>query len=113
MSLLRRGPAMVDTPPAGPEPSPADEAVPIASLTYRTRARIAGRVRSMRIQPWAGVATLECTVVDGTGGIVVVFLGRRHVAGIQCGSQLVAEGMVGESGGRLALLNPEYWLLAE
>jgi hypothetical protein len=66
----------------------------------------------MRIQPRAGVATLECTLVDATGGIVLVFLGRRHVAGIQCGTELAAEGMVGESGGRLALLNPEYWLLA-
>ena len=57
-------------------------ASPIASTTYRQRARVAGRVRSVRVQPWSGVATLECQVVDPTGGILVVFLGRKQVAGI-------------------------------
>lgn len=99
--------------PAGVEPSPADGAIPVAEATYRQRARIAGRVRSMRIQPWGGAATLECTLVDNTGGIVVVFLGRRRVAGIECGSELVVEGMVGETRGKLAMLNPDYWLLAD
>ncbi|HET6793367.1 MAG TPA: APC family permease, partial [Acidimicrobiales bacterium] len=42
-------------------------ATPIADLTYRQRARVAGRVRAMRVQPWSGVPTLECTLVDGTG----------------------------------------------
>jgi hypothetical protein len=46
--------------------------------------------------------------MDPTGGVVVVFLGRREVAGIHCGTHLVVEGMVGEHGGRLAILNPEY-----
>jgi hypothetical protein len=46
--------------------------------------------------------------MDSTGGLVVVFLGRREVAGIHCGTHLVVEGMVGEHGGRLAILNPDY-----
>ena len=59
---------------------PAHDTTPIADTAYRTRVRIAGRVRSMRIQPWGGVATLECTVVDDTAALTIVFLGRRHVA---------------------------------
>ena len=94
-----------------PAPSPADSAVPVARVAYRTRCRVAGRVRSMRIQPWSGAATLECTVVDQTGGIVVVFLGRRRVAGIDVGTRLVVEGMVGAHNGRLAMLNPDYWIV--
>jgi RecG-like helicase len=86
------------------------DAVPIAQAQYRTRTRVAGRVRSMRIQPWAGAPTLECTVMDDTGGLIVVFLGRRRVAGIHLGTELAAEGMVGDHRGRLALLNPDYWL---
>jgi hypothetical protein len=86
---------------------------PAADVTWRTRAKVQGRVRSLRIQPWAGVATLEATLVDDTGGITVVFLGRRDVPGIHCGSRLVVEGMAGAHRGRLAILNPEYELLGD
>jgi hypothetical protein len=70
-------------------------------------------VRSVRVQPWAGVPSLECTLVDSTGGLAVVFLGRRQVAGIQPGAKLIVEGMVGEHGGRLAILNPDYEIIAD
>ena len=86
--------------------------VPVNEVEWRTRAKVAGRVRSLRIQPWAGVPTLECTLLDDTGGISVVFLGRRHVPGIHPGTRMVVEGMVGGHDGRLAILNPDYRLLA-
>jgi hypothetical protein len=85
---------------------------PIASARWRTTARIRGTVRSMRVQPWADVASLECIVVDDTGGIVLVFLGRRKVAGIELGREVIAEGMVGQSRGYLAMLSPDIELLA-
>lgn len=88
-----------------------DAVVPIEEVTYRTRVKVAGSVRSMRIQPWAGVATLECTIVDDTAGLTVVFLGRRKVAGIEPGAGLVVEGMVGAHHGRLAILDPDYDLV--
>ena len=87
-------------------------AIPIAEVSYRQRARVAGRVRAMRVQPWSGVATLECTLVDRTGGLLVVFLGRKHVAGIAPGARIVVEGMVGDHNGRLAILNPRYRIIA-
>jgi hypothetical protein len=59
------------------------------------------------VQPWAEVASLECVLVDETGGILLVFLGRRKVAGVELGRRLAAEGMVGESRGHLAMLNPD------
>jgi hypothetical protein len=58
------------------------------------------------------VATLECTLVDETGGLLVVFLGRKQVAGIAPGTRLVVGGMVGDHNGRLAILNPDYRILA-
>jgi hypothetical protein len=85
---------------------------PIGETHWRQQARVAGRVRSVRVQPWSGVATLECVLRDETGGIVLVFLGRREVAGIRPGARLVAEGMIGEHHGRLAILNPVYDLAA-
>jgi hypothetical protein len=84
---------------------------PIGDVRWRTRTRVKGKVRSVRVQPWADVASLECVVVDDTGGVLLVFLGRRKVAGIELGRVLVAEGMVGQSRGYLAILNPDIELL--
>ena len=45
------------------------------------------------------------------GGISVVFLGRRGLAGVDVGTRMVVEGTVGVHKARLALLNPSYQLL--
>ncbi|MFC0081130.1 amino acid permease [Aciditerrimonas ferrireducens] len=87
--------------------------VPIGSVTWRRRAKVAGRVSSVRVQPRAGVASVECVLTDDTGGILLVFQGRRRVPGIRPGTRLVAEGMVGQRDRRLAIVNPVYELVAE
>jgi RecG-like helicase len=84
--------------------------VDIADVCYRERCRVRGRVRSLRVRPWADSPTLEIVLVDDTGGITVVFLARRHIAGIRPGTVMIVEGMVGENERRLAILNPEYEL---
>lgn len=96
--------------PAAPDGTQHEACQDIASLTYRTRCRVRGRVRSIRVQPWAGVATMECTLVDDTAGVLVVFLGRRDVPGVRPGAHLEVEGMVGDLRGRMAILNPDYEL---
>ncbi len=96
--------------PAAEAPA-ADDVVPIGSVRWRQRVRVAGRVRSVRIQPWSGVPTLECTLVDDSGGLLVVFLGRRDIPGIHPGTRMVVQGMVGEQRDQLAILNPDYQLL--
>jgi hypothetical protein len=108
--LLRRRQKPVAE-PDGPVPHP-DDTIPIADVVWRHRVKVAGRVRSMRIQPWAGAAALECTIVDDSGGITVAFLGRRAIPGIGCGTRLVVEGMAGDHRGRLAILNPIYEILS-
>jgi hypothetical protein len=85
--------------------------VPIGDVRYRQQVRVEGRVRSVRVQPRAEVPTLECVLVDDTGALSVVFLGRRSIAGIDVGVRLRVEGTAGESRGRLALLNPIYELV--
>jgi hypothetical protein len=48
-------------------------------------------------------------VADGSGeAITLVFLGRRSIAGLRNGTQMVAEGMVGKHKGKLAMINPSY-----
>ena len=85
---------------------------PIASLHWRTRARVAGRVKTIRVQPLSEVPTIECVLVDDSGeAITFVFLGRRSIAGLRSGTQMVAEGMVGKHKGKLAMINPSYEVL--
>ncbi|HMD44758.1 MAG TPA: amino acid permease [Acidimicrobiales bacterium] len=103
-----------------PRRSPADVRLasrsagttPIGEVQWRHRVRVAGRVRSVRVQPRAGTANLECVLTDGTGALLLVFLGRPKIPGIEPGARLVAEGMVGAWGRRLAILNPDHELVA-
>jgi hypothetical protein len=85
--------------------------VPIGQVKWRGHVRVQGRIRSIRVQPWADVGSLECTVIDETGGLLLIFLGRRTIAGVELGRHVVAEGMVGEHRGYLAILNPVIELL--
>lgn len=93
------------------EADPTEGTVPIATVAWREEVRVAGQIRSIRVQPWAGIPTLECTLVDPSGGLTVIFLGRRAVAGVVPGCRMVVEGRAGEHNGRLALLNPRYQLI--
>jgi amino acid transporter len=119
----REHPADGTAPPPGKERASAGDqalarararggtAVPISSVTWRRRARVAGRVKSVRVQPSKGTANLEAVLTDGTGGILLVFQGRPQIPGIEPGARLVAEGMVGQWSRRLAMLNPDYELV--
>jgi len=92
--------------------APAAVRKPIGECRWRERVNVVGRIRALRVQPWEGSApTLEATLVDETGGIVIAFLGRQAIGGIKLGAHLEAEGVVVESRGALALLNPSYTLL--
>jgi amino acid transporter len=86
--------------------------IPIAQAQWRHRVRVAGRVKSVRVQPRAGTSNLECVLADETGRLLLVFQGRRRIPGIQPGARLVVEGMVGDWARRQAILNPDYELIA-
>jgi hypothetical protein len=82
--------------------------IPMASARARVRARFEGDVRKIRIQPLAAVPTLEVVLDDGTGRVTALFMGRRGIAGVECGRRLAIEGtpVAGERG--LTLYNPAY-----
>jgi hypothetical protein len=87
-------------------------AVPIRQISPRQRATVAGRVRSVQIQPRSGIPVLGLTMVDTSGDTLqVTFLGRRHITGIQPGVSLSVQGMVGSKSGQLSMLNPLYEIL--
>lgn len=86
--------------------------IPISDVKWREKVKVAGRVKALRVQPWADqVASLELTLADGTGGVTVVFFGRRTLGGVKLGTHLVVEGMTSEHHHLLTILNPEYQLL--
>ena len=84
----------------------------IAGLSDRGRATVAGRVRSMRVQPWSGTPSLECTLADETGTITVVFFGRRAVGGVRTGTVMTVTGVAGRHHGMTAILNPAYTIIS-
>jgi amino acid transporter len=94
-----------------PEWRPPDGVVPISSLRLRQPAVVEGRIRTVRVLPLAGSATLECIVEDPTGSVSIVFFGRRKIAGVDVGTRIRATGTVTDHRGRRAILNPLYELV--
>ena len=90
-----------------------DGMTPISALQWRRSARIAGRITTLRVQPWSGVPTLECLLSDNSGeAITLVFLGRRSLPGVRSGTLMSVESRVGKHHGRLAMINPLYEILS-
>ena len=89
----------------------AEDVLPISSATWRHRAHIRGNVTAIRNAAANSTAHVEIEVWDETGGITLQFIGRREVTGLEVGSTICAEGMVGESDGSLVILNPSYEII--
>ena len=85
-----------------------EKITPIGSIKWRKRAHVAGKVTAIRPASMSSAPTLEIEIWDESGGVTLQFLGRREIAGLEVGSTLVAEGMVGEQDGALTILNPNY-----
>jgi hypothetical protein len=82
--------------------------MPIGKISWRKRAHVTGRVTAVRPAAMDSAPTLEVEIWDETGGVTLQFLGRREIAGLEVGSMMIAEGMVGEQNGTLTILNPSY-----
>jgi RecG-like helicase len=85
----------------------------IGDARARQEITVAGEIKSLRIVPRAGSPSLEATINDGTGSLLVVWTGRRHIPGVSPGRRLVVSGRGSAhgAGSRLMLLNPNYELL--
>ena len=89
----------------------AENIIPIGNITWRKRAHVQGRVSSIKSAPSGSSPLVEVEVWDESGGVTLQFLGRREISGLDVGSQLKAEGMVGEANGQLIILNPSYEII--
>jgi amino acid transporter len=84
---------------------------PIGEARWRDQVRVRGKVKTVRVAPQHDVPVYECLVDDGTGAVLAVFLGRRELAAVGCGTKLELVGTVGIHRDRLAVLNPTYKVL--
>jgi hypothetical protein len=85
---------------------------PIEKLESRQRARAAGVVQNLRIDPREGSGSIEATIIDGSGQVITKWLGRSSLQGIRLGMGLIVEGVAGiGTDGDLQFLNPEYELV--
>jgi len=80
----------------------------ISDALPRGRVVVSGVIETTGLNVDYGTASFECTLDDGTGRIVLVFLGRRSVAGISVGSRCTVEGTAKMDSGRLVVWNPLY-----
>ncbi len=83
----------------------------IAEAPDRERVRLSGTLRTVTLRPRGGVPALEAELDDGTGVIIVVWLGRRRIAGIGPGRSLIVQGRIGAHEEHRVMYNPRYELL--
>jgi hypothetical protein len=73
---------------------------------------VSGRLRTVVYTPRTNLPTLEADLYDGSDVVTLVWLGRRHIAGIEPGRQLTARGRVATRDDRKVIYNPYYELEA-
>ncbi|MEU4567692.1 OB-fold nucleic acid binding domain-containing protein [Micromonospora sp. NPDC023956] len=69
---------------------------------------VSGRLRTVVYTPRTNLPTLEADLYDGSDVVTLVWLGRRHIAGIEPGRHLTARGRVAVRDDRKVIYNPYY-----
>jgi hypothetical protein len=85
-------------------------AVPAASCCDRQRVSVHGTLRSVTVHPSEDLPRLQADLYDGTGEVMLVWLGRKRIRAIEPGRSLTAEGLVLVDEGRRVIYNPRYEL---
>ncbi|WP_226344969.1 OB-fold nucleic acid binding domain-containing protein [Agilicoccus flavus] len=85
----------------------------IGDLADRSLVDVVGVVRALTFPPRQRVPELVADLSDGTGTLVLVWLGRRSIRGIEPGTLLRVRGRVCLRRGRPTVFNPAYELLPE
>jgi hypothetical protein len=80
----------------------------LTALAPRYPACVCGTVRTVTLPPRASVPALVAEVWDGKGSVNLVWIGRRHVGGIEPGTFVRARGRVAVVRGTPTIFNPAY-----
>ncbi len=84
--------------------------VRIAESQHREIVDVAGTLRAVTLRPRGGSLTMEAELWDGTGRVLLVWLGRRDIPGIEPGRKIVVHGRLASMKGERAIYNPAYEL---
>lgn len=87
-------------------------AVPCVAAERGAQVTVVGTLRTVTLRPQTGVPALEAELYDGSGVVVLTWLGRRVIRGITPGRTVVARGRITDIQDRRTMYNPEYELLA-
>lgn len=71
---------------------------------------VSGRLRTVVYTPRTTLPTLEAELYDGTDVVRLVWLGRRHIPGIEPGRPVRVRGRIAVRDGRKVIFNPFYEL---
>lgn len=94
------------------EESRGEGAQQVSDLADRQQATVCGTLRTVTIQPRAGLPSLAAELYDGTGALDLIWLGRRRIPGINPGRTVVARGRVSVVDDHMVIFNPRYELRA-
>jgi RecJ-like exonuclease len=73
---------------------------------------VTGRLRTVVYTPRTNLPTLEADLYDGSDVVTLVWLGRRHIAGIEPGRAVTVRGRMALRDDRKVIYNPYYELEA-
>lgn len=83
---------------------------PVANCQRGQLTTVTGRLKSVVYLPEGNAPTLEAELFDGSGSVVLIWLGRRQIPGIEPGRTLTARGRIADNAGRSVIYNPWYEL---
>lgn len=79
------------------------------SLERGVVAKVSGRITTVTFTPVASMPVLEAELYDGTDTVILAWLGRRRIVGIEPGRRLIAAGRVAvRDEDRRVIYNPWY-----
>ena len=93
---------------ARPKPCTPSATQLIARIRPQSRVVVSGMIRSTGTVTVGSGLAFHFTLVDGSGELDVLFLGRPTVRGLLPGTRVSVEGRVGTHDCKLALWNPRY-----
>ncbi len=90
----------------------ASGCTPVRAAARGQLVSVTGRLRTVVYTPRTNLPTLEAELYDGSDLVTLVWLGRRHIAGIEPGRTVTARGRVALREDRKVIYNPYYELEA-
>ncbi|HNA99725.1 MAG TPA: OB-fold nucleic acid binding domain-containing protein [Marmoricola sp.] len=82
--------------------------VAIADASIRERVVLQGTLKSVTLRPRGGVPALEAELYDGSGTVLLLWLGRRRIGGVNPGVTMRVTGRLGDQHGMPVMYNPRY-----